>query len=96
MLAAIRIDAVGVTIQDRHTFDVHVTATQQADVVIGRVLDRDVAHRNVTTVFEGDGFRSMPLGAVAIDHARTHDADVFHVLATQQRVLKIRRLVVRK
>ena len=94
MVAAIGINAVAIAVEDGHAFDVHVIAAQQADVVIGRIANRDVAHRDVAAILQRDRLGAVALGPVAVNGAGTDDPDMFHVLRPHQRVVEIGRLVV--
>ena len=95
-MAAIGINAVAIAIENRHAFDVHEIATEQADVVIGRIPDGDVADGDVTAILQRNGFRPLALGPVAVNAPGADDTDMLHVLPPQQRIVEIRRLVVGK
>src|SRR5271170_195675 len=67
---AVRIDTVGITVEDSQPFEVHILRADEADVVTGSVAQSDPADRNVTAAFEGYQLRAAARRAISLDRPK--------------------------
>ena len=92
---AVGIDPVRVPVPDGHPLDVHAVAAEKADVVVGGVVDGEVADPDLPAFLEGDGLRAAALAPVAVDAAGSQDADLAHAAPLEQGEAHVRGLAVR-
>jgi len=65
-----------------------VLTAQQANIVIGRIAQRDIANEDLLASFQRNGFGPPALAAIAIDGAAAQDGDVLDILAPDQGEIK--------
>jgi hypothetical protein len=89
ILAAVRIDAIGVSVQNGDAPDVHDVAAQEADVVVRRVDDGQVANNDIATPRQRDRLGTASARPVAVDLARAENADLRQVESLQERKAEV-------
>ena len=92
--AAVRIDAIGIAVENRHPVHIDVIAAQKADCVVRGIPHRDAADRDVLDVLERNRLRPAAFFAVAVDHALAVHGYFLDVFSREQGVMEVGCLLV--